>query len=191
MIERGGSLLGGAMGVLGLAGRIILLPILGAVAVTVGSSIDFFRAFAVPSAGSAAAVQPRDRSAEMDQRIAQFGGRSLFFRPAPPPAPPPPIADRPPPVEDRPPPPPTRYAGPAIIAMINESVWFADGRRLSVGAEAERGLRVVHVEPPWRATVEWSGQEFTVNFFDQDKVVLPTPAPETPATAATENEGQS
>lgn len=186
------QVLGQAARALGVAGKLAMLPIL-LLALIVGlTSRGIVRSFSVPSASENVTPTPKDRTAEMAARVEQFRGRSLFFIPGPPPREAPVvIEDRPPPVDPGPPPPPSRYAGPAIIAMINETVWFADGRRLTVGADAERGLRVVRVEPPWRAIVEWSGAEFTVNFFEQDKIVLPEPARPAPATASNESEVKS
>jgi len=129
----------------------------------------------------------RDASAAHERALAswtgQIDGRSLFFTPAAPPPPPPPPTERddsPPP----PPPPPARYGGPQPVAMINDTVWFENDLRLSVG-EAEDDLRLVDVVPPWEIVVEWEGVEFSVSLFERDTVVG-LKAPETVAEAAVE-----
>lgn len=73
-----------------------------------------------------------------------------------------------------PPPTPTRYSGPAIIGMVSDSVFFADGKRLSVGSPSDGGLAVVSVDPPWSAKLRYNGAEFTVNLFERDPVKLNT-----------------
>ncbi len=113
--------------------------------------------------------------------LAQFDGRSLFFVPSPPIPPPP---DLPRPTGPTTPPPPSRYGGPALIALIHDTAWFSDGRRLDAGGEKDGTLRVIRVEAPWNAVVEWQGVEFTVSLFDRDQVVWKeerTPPPEAPA----------
>ncbi len=113
----------------------------------------------------------------------QFDGRSLFFTPAP-------LASSEPEPEPAPdegskePPKPSSYAGPSIIAMINDAVWFDNGKRLKVGEEKQDDLKVVKMSPPWEATIEWKGVEFAVNLFSRDSVVLnksaSSPAPSSP-----------
>ncbi|MGD9689244.1 MAG: hypothetical protein AB7K52_00155 [Phycisphaerales bacterium] len=65
---------------------------------------------------------------------------------------------------------PTRYAGPAIVGMIADSVWFADGKHVRVGQTAEGfgGVTVLSVDAPWSARVRWMEGEFTVSLFDRD-----------------------
>lgn len=117
--------------------------------------------------------------------IAQFGGRSLFFTPAPPtPAEP---VEKPEDTTPGEPAKPSRYGGPTIIAMINDTVWFDDGKRLKVGAAADGDIKVVRLRAPWEADIEYRGVEFAVPFIERDKVVIaqakpaaasPEPAPE-------------
>jgi len=131
----------------------------------------------VASPGKPLSVQelaPRDDP--LEQQVARINGRSLFFVPAePPPAPPPQIARD----DEQPsaPPPPSRYAGPSLIAMINGAAWFSDGTKLAPSDEADDDLRVVRLEPPWEAIVEWKGVEFTVSLFKRDQIVLPNREP--------------
>jgi hypothetical protein len=104
---------------------------------------------------------------------AQFDGRSIFFTPlAPPPPPPPPVAERPK-VDPGPPPPPSSYGGPVIMAMINDAVWFTDGKRAILDGPEVNGVKVVDLTPPWSARLRWKGAEFDVELFKRDQVVVP------------------
>lgn len=84
---------------------------------------------------------------------------------------------------------PTSYGGPKVVAMVFDAVWFDDGKKLNVGESADGGdLKVIKVTPPWDAVLEWKGVEFTVNFFERDKVVFkeepkPDATPEPPPEA--------
>jgi hypothetical protein len=171
----------GWMGWLAVSAAALALVLCGRGLVRVGSAL-----FA-PSAGRSAAVQDErlNRAAEeysrlLAEAVAQVDGRSIFFVPSPPlppPPPPPPVVEAPPPP---PPPPPATYGGPAIIAMVNGAVWFSDGTRLAVGEEsASSELKVVRIEVPWHAVVEWKGIEFKVSLFDRDSTVIrPASTPE-------------
>jgi hypothetical protein len=126
------------------------------------------RAMVSPSA-DAAAVAPPDASrvdlfrASFKDQLAQFNGRSMFFVPGAPPPPPPPPSDE----SEQEAPPPSRYGGPAVIAMISGVVWFDNGTRLRSDEAASGGLRVVSINSPWGARIEWSGQEWDVPLFDR------------------------
>lgn len=98
--------------------------------------------------------------AAIDQSVGQIDGRSMFFTPQPPNKP-----EAPPEKKDEPPPQPTVYGGPAIIAMVDDKVWFDDGRILTSGHAPDDGLKVVRVSPPWLARLEWKGVEFDVTLF--------------------------
>lgn len=67
---------------------------------------------------------------------------------------------------------PLRYAGPALIAMVNNTAWFADGTRLKPGDPAHAGLEVIELQPPWGAKVRWQGGEFSVSLFEREPVKL-------------------
>jgi len=56
--------------------------------------------------------------------------------------------------------------------MMLDSAWFSDGSRLAAGGSAKGELRVISLNPPWDATVEWKGVEFNVPLFDKNKVVF-------------------
>lgn len=70
---------------------------------------------------------------------------------------------------------PTRYGGPNIVAMVDNAVWFADGRRLKVGESSGESLSVLEVNAPWSAKLRWSGGEFTVSLFDRSPINLSQP----------------
>ncbi|MBX3403684.1 MAG: hypothetical protein KF699_09780 [Phycisphaeraceae bacterium] len=97
----------------------------------------------------------------------QVNGRSLFFVP---PRPRPPRQDVVVDTTPREPPKPTRYGGPAITAMVNNQVWFNDGQRVRLG-ESGRGVKIVSMNAPWSARIEWQGVEFDVDLFQRDSVV--------------------
>jgi hypothetical protein len=99
-----------------------------------------------------------------DLPLKQIAGRTLFHRPIEPKEPEEPKDE---PKPDGPAPPPTRYAGPAIIAMIDKTVFFDDGRRLSVGDEPDNGLEVIEPRGPWSAVLRWRGVEFEVQLFER------------------------
>jgi hypothetical protein len=126
---------------------------------------------------------------------AQVNGRSLFFVP---PRPRPPRQEVAIDTTPREPPRPTRYGGPAITAMVNNQVWFNDGQRVRLG-ESGRGVKVVSMNAPWSAKIEWQGVEFDVDLFQRDTVVtrpalgqgstLLAPADQTPAPSPTPSTG--
>jgi hypothetical protein len=128
-------------------------------------------------------------------QLAQVDGRSLFFVPAaPPPPPPPPQKDEGP----RPTPKPTTYRGPLLVAMVNDTAWFGKDTGdsgpndkivsvLSVGGPEVRGVKLLELNPPWSATVEWQGVEFDVPLLAPDTIVnKQPPRREPPPTAAAE-----
>lgn len=174
---------------LGVGGRLAIIVAVLALAATALGLPGLVSALLARSV-KVEAVAPDDpkRAQEladaMDSYVKQFDGRSLFFVPsAPPPPPPAPVIN----AEATPtaPPPPSRYGGPLLIAMVNETAWFDDGRRLKAGADADGDLRVKNLEAPWAALVEWKGVEFRVSLFDRDRVVVPPPAdPPKPAEAS-------
>lgn len=119
---------------------------------------------------------PPVESAEQKKYAEVVGGwasavdrRSLFFVPG---APPPPVQ------EDthhgaETPHAPTVYGGPQLVAMMYDTAFFQDGQRLTVGGDAEGDLKVVRLDPPWNAVVEWKKVEFTVPLFGRDTTVAP------------------
>lgn len=101
--------------------------------------------------------------ASFEAPLKQIVGRSMFFVP-PEPAALAQAAEAP--SEDKQAT-PSRYAGPNIIAMINGTVWFDDGRRLTIGADAPGSLKVLGMNAPWSARLEWEGVEFEVPLFER------------------------
>ena len=143
------------------------------------------RAARLPAMDSGAQRTDDDRLAEFSATLraqqAQIDGRSMFFIPPRPRPPRPEYTDTAPRVPIK----PSRYGGPAIIAMVNGSVLFADGQRVRMG-ESGRGVKVVSLSVPWSAKVEWEGIEFDVELFQRDSTIRPashsditplTPAP--------------
>ncbi len=182
-----------AWAALGYPGKLALLTLGCAAVAVLVSSRHLVSAFSTPAArppaaGAADQQRKQQYAAAIDRHLLQVDGRSLFFIPSapppPPPPPPPPRSDGPPP----PPPPPARYGGPTIIAMLNDAVWFDNGVKLEVGESSESdSVKVVRLNAPWSAVVEWRGIEFTVDLFKKDAVVAPEPppaAPTDPASAA-------
>jgi len=70
---------------------------------------------------------------------------------------------------------PNKYAGPNIVGMVDQAVWFADGKRLKPGESAGESLTVVAVDAPWSAKLRWMGGEFTVPLFDRSPISLSQP----------------
>lgn len=102
--------------------------------------------------------------ASFSERVAQINGRSMFFIP-PQPAPPPPPPDEP--SEPEAPAEPERYGGPAVIAMINGAVWLENGTKLRLDESSANGLRLISINAPWGARIEWRGKEWDVPLFDR------------------------
>lgn len=155
--------LGGA-GTAALAAALLGAVTLIAQAPGVASAIS---SSAPPAAEEAAVDTKRIEAfrADVDAHVKQFAGRSMFFvPPAPPPPPPPPEPVDDTPVED---PPPSSYGGPAIVAMVGDTVWLADGTRLALASSAASDIDVVSINPPWGARLKWRGVEFDVPLFDR------------------------
>lgn len=121
--------------------------------------------------GSATKENSAQHAAAFDKYTAQFNGRSLFFVPAAPNTDEPEVVAEEPAVAPK----PTTYAGPAIIAMVNDTAWFDNGLRVKVG-DAQDGVGVIELNPPWNAKLSWREVEFTVSFFEKDRVVFRDPA---------------
>ena len=178
---------------LGVAGCVALLVALFA-AVVVGAQIGpLTRAIFAAGAQSGAAPEADEARAQrfrsaFDGHLAQIDGRSMFFIPAAPPPPPRAAAVE----DDKPARAPTRYDGPAIIAMINGAVWFADGRRLEVGGEADASLRVLSQNGPWSAKVVWQGVEFDVPLFERttERFLQKPPPPASDEVPSDDTQGE-
>ena len=138
---------------------------------------------------------PAGSAAErLKTQLAQVDGRSLFFVPAaPPPPPPPPPKDEGPRPTTR----PSTYRGPMLVAMVNDTAWFGKDTGesgpndkivsvLTIGGPEIRGVKLLELNPPWSARVEWQGVEFDVPLLAPDTIVNKQPhrEPPAPSTAA-------
>lgn len=168
---------------LGLPGKVALAAVGVALVVLVASAPGLLSALMTsqPQAPREIDSAATAHAGRFETHVAQIDGRSLFFIPAPPA---PPSGAGPPDEGPREAPRPTRYGGPGLIALINDQAWFADGLVLTVGGEASDGLQVVRADPPWSATVLWSGVEFEVPLLERDAVVMRA---EQPASRAEPN----
>ncbi|MCC6229282.1 MAG: hypothetical protein IT432_08660 [Phycisphaerales bacterium] len=165
------------------AGKVAVVVILAAIVVLVFPVIAMVGTLLTPAASPSAAQNTRRQEMlkkfeeSSERSLAQTSGRSLFVIPA---APRPPRNDAPPAVSDTTPRPPSAYGGPALAAIINDTVWFSDGTRLKPGENADKSLSVVRVDPPWGATIKYRGVDFPVTLFEHDKTVIPPPTPPKP-----------
>ena len=114
----------------------------------------------------------------MDTAEERFNGRSIFYVPREPirdrpPPPPPRVPDRTPAPdpeprpEPPPPPPPSAYAGPEIQSILGNNVFFANGKRVSVG-ETMESVKVLQIHGPFTVRLGWREGEFDVELFAQD-----------------------
>lgn len=160
----------GTAGKVASAAAILCVVVLGAVLP------GFVRAVLAPSAETQSnAAGDKDSDAKYKEKfpgyLAQIEGRSLFLVPGPPVKE---VSKEQPPEDEgvaektK----PESYGGPAIIGMMNDAVWFDNGKRLVAGGEKEGDLRVVSVNIPWEATVEWQEVEFKVGLFTKDNLVI-------------------
>lgn len=110
-------------------------------------------------------------AAAFDPYVKQLDGRSLFYEPSAP-GTQGEVAEAP--TEEARPndPAPTRYDGPSISAVVLGTVWFSDGQRIKVGDSRSGDLQVLSTNTPWDVRVKWRGTEFTVPFFERDKVIF-------------------
>ncbi len=158
---------------LGKSGRIALVIGLAAGALLVwGLWSVTSAAILSASAGGSKKAEDKQRVAELsktiEERMEQFKGRTIFYKPAKP---------GPPPEPEKPTEQPgtpavaSSYGGPSIIAMINDAVWFSDGTRIKIG-EKSGDSKLLSINPPWTAKIEYKGAAFDVPFFEKDAVVL-------------------
>lgn len=165
------------------AGKGAVVVILAAAVVLVFPVVAMVGTLLTPAASPSAAQNTRQQEMlkkfeeSSDRSLAQTSGRSLFVIPA---APRVTRTDPPPTVTDTTPRPPATYGGPALAAIINDTVWFSDGTRLKPGENADKPLSVVKVDPPWGAIIKYRGVDFPVTLFDRDKTVIPPPPPPKP-----------
>jgi hypothetical protein len=106
-----------------------------------------------------------------DGFVAQLNGRSLFWTPSKPGTDATVVVEEDP-AEGETSAPPARYDGPAIMAIVLDTVWFADGKKLTMTDDEKDGIKVISTNAPWEAVLRYRGKEFTVPFFERDKVVF-------------------
>jgi hypothetical protein len=145
----------------------------------------FVRAMLAPSAETQSnAAGDEENAKKYAERfagyLAQVDGRSLFLVPGPPVKD---VSTEPPPEHEgeSEKPKPSSYGGPAMVAMMNDAVWFDNGKRLKAGGERDGDLRVVSVNIPWEATLEWQEVEFKVGLFTRDALVIKSEKSGSPA----------
>jgi len=164
----------GAWRSIGVAGAVAV----GLVALTliVGAALLWGVAGAVLAPGAGGAAESEAEQQErverfeeaMRDRLAQVGGRSLFYTPPAPSeedAEPVEVAEEDGPEEDEPK--PRRYGGPDVMGVVNGAVVFKGGDVVRLGDERD-GVRVVDVDgSPWSVRLEWRGVEFDVPLFER------------------------
>ena len=99
----------------------------------------------------------------------RFDGRSLFFKPKPPPPLPrkPAVVERAPVAPALPPGPelpPKTYPGPSVSFVVGDEVWFHNGLHASVGEEID-GVTIIASNPPWTVTLGYGGGEYPIEIF--------------------------
>lgn len=162
------------------AGKAAVVVIVAVIVLMVFPVVAMVGTLLTPAASPSAAQNTRQQEMlkkfeeSSERSLAQTSGRSLFVIPAAPRAP---RTDPQPTVTETTPRPPSTYGGPALAAIINDTVWFSDGTRLKPGENADQPLSVVKVDPPWGATIKYRGVDFPVTLFDRDKTVIPPPPP--------------
>lgn len=150
----------------------------------------FVRALLAPSAETQSSAEgDKELAAKTKEKfpgyLAQIEGRSLFLKPGPP------IKETSKPPDDLPSENsekqrPTSYGGPALVAMMGDTVWFDNGKRMQAGGDKEGDLRVVSLNIPWDATIEWQEVEFKVGLFKKDDLVIQAKAKEAPQSDSKE-----
>ena len=169
---------------LGTPGKVAAAAVGLALVVLISVVPAFVRALWAPSAETQSSADgDKELAAKAKEKfpgyLAQIEGRSLFLKPGPP------IKETSKPLDEVPPETadkqkPTTYGGPAVVAMMGDSVWFDNGKRMQVGDKREGDIRVVAVNIPWEATIEWQDVEFKVGLFKKDDLVIKEQAKETP-----------
>lgn len=161
---------------LGLLGWLAVAALLLSLGVTLREAISVAGVTIASDANSDADLEAgmigvNRYNSSYERNTARIENRDIWNRPKPPPPPPPAPRPRrepdPDPGPPPPPPPPSIYAGPAIEAMMGDTVWFERGVRLSVG-QGNDEVEVISTRPPWSATLLWKGVEFEVNYFDRE-----------------------
>jgi hypothetical protein len=151
-------------------------------ALTVAATVPAVVVAALRSGGDAEVGEKlanamKEAEENLNSDLARFRGRSPFVKPKPirKEAP---VIERPALVDSTPPPPPPPpeetkpavqppYRGPTIRAIALDEVWFHGDAKLKVG-ESGGGVKLLSVNAPWSAQVEFDGWEYKVPFLTQD-----------------------
>jgi hypothetical protein len=144
----------------------------------------FFGSSSSMSASSTTETLLKQHDDYLAMNIARFNGRSAFFKPIR-------IAVAPPPPQQQekndtpmvpdeiiipgPPPAPSRYMGPALIAIIGEEAWFKGSGtgpdavlRIKTGEESE-GVKVLSTSAPSIVTVEHRLGVYSIHLFENEE----------------------
>ncbi len=151
---------GAAIDMLGVAALALLL---GTIIFAVVLITPVWSLYKSPPALSVAKRPTADAVAKfqdsIDHQMRLVDGRSWFFEPKPPDAKPGPTTIA------------KRYEGPALIAYINGTAYFADGQQVSAAEPKSKSLKYVRGNPPWTITVQWEGGEFPVELFKRTEIL--------------------
>lgn len=158
-----------------LGGKIAGGLVLVAVFVCAKPAYKAVEAVLLPAPGEFEATKEDKKAAEsyaagFDGFVKQLDGRSLWWTPSKPGTDATVVVEEEPAEGDQPA--PAKYDGPAIAAIVLDSVWFADGTRLSTTDDEKDGIKVVSTNAPWDAVIRYRGKEFTVPFFERDRVIF-------------------
>ncbi|HLP83825.1 MAG TPA: hypothetical protein VK157_05705 [Phycisphaerales bacterium] len=158
-----------------LGGKIAAALLLALVVLCAKPVYKAAEALLLPTPGEFVASGDDKKAAEahaaaFDGYVKQLDGRSLWWTPSKPGTDATVVVEEDPQEGDAPP--PAKYEGPAIAAIVLDSVWFADGSKLSATDDEKDGIKVVSTNAPWDAVIRYRGKEFTVPFFERDRVVF-------------------
>lgn len=156
-------------------GKIAAALVVAALIVCVKPAYKAVEAMLLPAPGEFEATKADKKAAEayaagFDGFLKQLDGRSLWWTPSKPGTDATVVVEEEPAEGDQPA--PAKYDGPAIAAIVLDSVWFADGTRLSTTDDEKDGIKVVSTNAPWDALIRYRGKEFTVPFFERDRVIF-------------------
>ena len=156
-------------------GKIAAALVVAALIVCAKPAYKTVEAILLPAPGEFEATKDDKKAAEtyaagFDGFVKQLDGRSLWWTPSKPGTDATVVVEEEPVEGDQPA--PVKYDGPAIAAIVLDSVWFADGTRLSTTDDEKDGIKVVSTNAPWDAVIRYRGKEFTVPFFERDRVIF-------------------
>ena len=159
-----------------LAGKVAAALAIGVVFVAAKPVYKTFEALFLPTPGEFVAESDNKKYTEQyaagfDGYVKQLDGRSLWWTPSKPGTDATVVVEEEQPAEGEAAP-PAKYDGPAIAAIVLDSVWFADGSKLSMADDEKGGIKVVSTNAPWDAVIRYRGKEFTVPFFERDRVIF-------------------